>query len=99
MDNVRKLRPSRPDVDNPEWTQQDMDSARPASEVLPDLIGAKAAATLFGRSMERAPKETRRASRTVRLDPDVLTAYQKSGSGWEALINAVLRQHMPGSPK
>jgi len=31
----------------------------------------------------------------VRLDPDVLDAYRRQGSGWQARINEVLREHMP----
>lgn len=99
MNIARKLNPSRPDADNPEWTRTDMLKARPASEVLPGLIGANSAQELFRRGRGRPPKETRKVNQTLRLDPDVLAAYQGEGRGWQTLINAVLRQHMPGSPK
>ena len=32
---------------------------------------------------------------TLRLDADVLDAYRRSGPGWQAMINWVLREHMP----
>ena len=99
MSNIRKLNPSRPDADNPEWTPKDMAKARPAPEVLPRLIGAKATQELFRRGRGRPPKETRKVNQTIRLDPDVLAAYQQEGRGWQTLINAVLREHMPGHHK
>jgi uncharacterized protein (DUF4415 family) len=34
-------------------------------------------------------------NQTLRLDPDVLDAYRRQGPGWQAQMNAVLRQHMP----
>jgi len=49
MSNTRKPGPSRPDADNPEWTRKHMAKARPAAEVLPGLIGAKATEELFRR--------------------------------------------------
>ena len=95
MSNIRKPDPSRPDADNPEWTRNDMVNARPAAEVLPGLIGAKATEELFRRGRGRPPKATRKVNQTIRLDPEVLAAYQQEGRGWQTLINTVLREHMP----
>ena len=80
MSNTRKLNPSRPEADNPEWTREDMAKARPAAEVLPRLIGAKATEELFRRGRGRPPLETRKVNQTIRLDPDVLAAYQQGGA-------------------
>ena len=80
--------PSRPDADNPEWTRKDMAKARPAAEVLPGLIGAKATEELFRRGIGRPPKANRKVNQTIRLDPDVLAAYQQEGRGWQTLINS-----------
>ena len=38
----KRLNPELPDSDNPEWNEQDIARARPASEVLPELVGAQA---------------------------------------------------------
>ena len=95
MSNTRKPNLSRPNADNPEWTRKDMAKARPAAEVLPGLIGAKATEELFQRGRGRPPKETRKVNQTLRLDPDVIAAYRQEGRGWQTLINAVLREHMP----
>ncbi len=95
MSNIQKLSATRPDVDNPEWTPEDMAKARPAADVLPGLIGAKAADELLRRGKGRPPKEDRKVNQTIRLDPDVLEAFRNEGKGWQALINQVLRQNMP----
>ena len=79
MNSARKLNPSHPDTDNPEWTQQDMVNARPASEVLPGLIGTSAAQELFRRDRGRVPSKPRESNQTIRVDPDVLAAYQRQG--------------------
>jgi uncharacterized protein (DUF4415 family) len=99
MSHTRKPSPSRPDPDNPEWTRKDIAKARPAAEVLPGLIGAKATEELFRCGRGRPPKANRKVNQTIRLDPEVLAAYQQEGRGWQTLINTVLRKHMPGRRK
>ena len=99
MKKGKRLSPSRPDDENPEWTAEDFKKARPAAEVLPELIGEKAAQELLRRSRGRPPKEGKKVSTTVRLDPDVLEAFQQEGKGWQSRINQVLREHMPKRQK
>ena len=99
MSNTQKLSATRPDVDNPEWTPEDIAKARPAAEVLPGLIGAKAADELLRRGKGRPLKEDRKVNQTIRLDPDVLEAFRNEGKGWQSLINQVLRQNMPKHQK
>jgi uncharacterized protein (DUF4415 family) len=86
---------SRPGDDNPEWTKDDFARARPAAEVLPGFIGEKATQELMRRSRGRPKKADRKVNQTLRFDPDVLEAFRQEGSGWQARINEVLRQHMP----
>jgi uncharacterized protein (DUF4415 family) len=85
---------SRPDVENPEWTQEEIRQARPALEVIAEVFGTQAAETLR-RGRGRPQKPMRKVNQTLRLDPDVLAAYRQQGSGWQTRINEVLRQHMP----
>jgi uncharacterized protein (DUF4415 family) len=99
MSNTKKPDPERPDEDNPEWTREDMAKARPATEVLPGLIGAAATEELLRRSKGRPPKEHPKVNQTIRIDPDVLAAYRRQGKGWQTLINEVLRQNMPRHQK
>ena len=92
-------RASRPDDENPEWTKDDFAKARPAAEVLPEFIGKKATEELMRRGRGRPPKADKKVNQTLRLDPDVLEAFRQEGSGWQARINEVLREHMPRREK
>ena len=91
----KKPHPERIDRENPEWTAEDMKRARPAADVLPKYIGEKATQELLRRSRGRPPKEAKKVSTTLRLDPDVLEAFQQEGRGWQTRINEVLRENMP----
>ena len=99
MSNTKPFDPERSDKDNPEWTRADLAKARPASEVLPGLIGVKATDELLRRGKGRPPKEHRKVNQTIRIDPDVLEAYRQEGKGWQTHINEVLREHMPKHTK
>ncbi|PPQ31326.1 BrnA antitoxin family protein [Rhodopila globiformis] len=85
---------SKPDADNPEWSREDVAKARPALEVVTELFGPEAAETVR-RGRGRPAKADRKVNQTLRLDVDVLDAYRRSGPGWQALMNQVLRTHMP----
>lgn len=95
MTRNRNDQASHPDDDNPEWTKEDFANARPAPEVLPQFIGDAATQELMRRSRGRPQKPDRKVNQTLRLDPDVIEAFRQEGSGWQARINAVLREHMP----
>lgn len=99
MRNTLKRNPKLIDSENPEWTRQDIMAARPASEVLPLLIGTKATSELLSRGKGRPPKEVRKVNQTLRIDPDVLAAYRDPGKGWQTHINQVLRENMPRQHK
>ena len=96
---TKKPDAERIDEDNPEITREELRRARPASEVLPGLIGQKATDELMRRGRGRPHKEEKKVSTTVRLDPDVLEAFQQQGKGWQTRINQVLRQNMPKHEK
>lgn len=78
------------DPDNPEMTDEELASMRPASEVLPpeffaamdDLRRAR------GRPTMVAPKR----QVTLRLDDEVLKRFRDSGPGWQGRINRILRK-------
>jgi uncharacterized protein (DUF4415 family) len=88
-------RASRPDQENPEWTRDDIREARPALAVFSDVFGPKAA-EMLRRGRGRPVKADKKVNQTLRLDADLLDAYRQSGPGWQALMNQVLREHMPG---
>lgn len=67
--------PERIDDENPEWTAEDFKNARPAAEVLPELIGQKATDALMrGDSELRAEREEPfdwSGCPLVETDPDI----------------------------
>jgi len=40
----------------------------------------------------RPPSSSRKRAVSLRLDPDVLSHFRQSGSGWQSRINALLRK-------
>jgi uncharacterized protein (DUF4415 family) len=70
--------------DNPKWTKADFSKAKSFGEVFPEL-----ASTIQRRGKQKAP--TKKAI-SLRLDRDVLEAYQASGDGWQTRINNDLRK-------
>ena len=96
---AKKPKPRLIDDDNPEWTQDDIATARPAAEVLPQYIGQNATDELLHRGRGRPRKLERKVNQTLRIDPDVLEAYRQEGKGWQTHINTVLREHMPRREK
>ncbi|WP_301103410.1 BrnA antitoxin family protein [Propionivibrio sp.] len=83
--------PTLPDADNPEWTADDFAKAKPASEVLPKLFSAAMAAEMLrpkrGRPVSASPK----MHINLRLDADVVTAFQTTGRGWQTRLNTALK--------
>lgn len=99
MTRVSEEQASQPDEENPEWTAEDMRTARPAREVLPQYIGEEATLALMRGSRGRPPKPDKKVNQTLRLDADVVEAYRSQGYGWQTRMNQVLREHMPGRLK
>jgi uncharacterized protein (DUF4415 family) len=60
----------------------------------PDLStpqwAAKLAATPVRRGRPRVA--SRKVSRTIRLDADILAAFREKGEGWQTRVNAALRE-------
>lgn len=84
--------PEMIDEDNPEWTAEDVRSARPASEVLPPdlyagLIAMNRDAKLRGRPKAAVTKERI----TIRLSPEVVARFRASGDGWQTRVDAALK--------
>ena len=88
---AKRPNPELIDDDNPEWTGQDVDRARPASEVLPELFGAQAAKVML-KPRGRPPADVVKDRITIRLSPEVTAAFRASGYGWQTRIDAALKE-------
>ena len=86
----KRLNPELPDGDNPEWSQQEMASARPASDVLPELFGTQASKAML-KPRGRPHADVVKDRITIRLSPEVTAAFRASGNGWQTRIDAALK--------
>lgn len=76
--------------DNPEWTEEDFEHARPASEMLPELFGQEAAKQML-RPRGRPKAGVTKEHVNIRLDADVVEAFKSTGRGWQTRLNRALR--------
>ena len=92
---MSKPKPPADYDDNPEWTEEDFARAKAASEMLPPEV-LKA----FGKGKRGRPtgwsKPNAKKSITLRLDPEVIEGWRKSGPGWQSRMNAALREALAG---
>ncbi|MBJ3783741.1 BrnA antitoxin family protein [Devosia sediminis] len=77
---------SRTDKDNPEWTEDDFQRARPADEVLPPEVLAA-----FPRTRGRQAAATK-IPVSIRLSPEVVERFKAQGPGWQTRIDEILKK-------
>ena len=82
--------PTRPNAENPEWTEKDFRRARPALEVLPEEFVDAIRRYRGQRGPQKAPTKE---LISLRVDRDVAAAYRASGPGWQARANDALRAY------
>jgi uncharacterized protein (DUF4415 family) len=82
--------PSRPDVENPEWTKEDFRRARPALEVLPKEVVEAIRRYRGQRGPQKSPTKE---LISLRVDRDVVAAYRATGPGWQTRANEALRAY------
>ena len=89
MKQKRKNKPTDPE--NPEWGVAEFARARPATEVLPEIIGNEAASNLLKKS---GPSKSAKSKSLVslRLSPEVLDYFKATGRGWQTRIEKTLRK-------
>lgn len=82
---------------DPEWGPEEMDmsKARPAREVLPDLVARyeQEQAERRKRGPQKAPTKEHIS---LRLDSDLVEYFRNSGRGWQTRLNAMLRRSVFG---
>jgi len=81
---------SRPDAENPEWTEEDFRRARPALDMLPK----EAIEAIRRYRGQRGPqKSPTKELISLRVDRDVAAAYRATGPGWQTRANEALRAY------
>jgi uncharacterized protein (DUF4415 family) len=86
-----KPNPEIIDKENPEWTDEDFQNSRPASEILPEVMGKELAAHMLKPRGRPKVAETK-THVNLRLDADILEAFKATGPGWQTRINKALRE-------
>ena len=79
---------SRPDAENPEWTPEEVQKARPLMEVLPKET---AEAVRRHRGQRGPQKSPTKELISLRVDRDVVAAYRATGPGWQKRASEALR--------
>ena len=86
MTNRRKAytKKDREDVlDNPEWTEKDIATAKPFAVMFPEL----AASYRHTRGPQKSPTK---AAISLRLDRRIIEHFKSTGAGWQTRINDAL---------
>lgn len=87
----KRPNPEKTSRDNPEWTTAMLAKARPAREVLPQIFGARTAATMLKpRGRPKSPES--KVAISLRLAPDTLARWKATGPGWQTRMAKVLRE-------
>ena len=85
---------SRPDSENPEWSEKDIRDARPLMEVLPPETAAAVRRSRGQRGPQRSPTKE---LISLRVDRDVVAAYRATGTGWQTRANEALKAYVKKS--
>lgn len=87
----KQAKPEKTRSDNPEWTAAMIAEARPATEVLPKIFGARTAAKMLKpRGRPKSPEA--KVAISLRLSPDTLARWKATGPGWQTRMAKVLRE-------
>ena len=95
----RKPKPELIDDDAPELTEAWFAQARPAKEVLADLVGEATAEQMLKPKRGRPALQNPKAHVNIRLDADIVGAFKDSGAGWQTRINNALRDWLNSHPE
>ena len=95
----RKPNPELTDKENPEADEGWFDNARPAREVLSQLVGEISAQELLKPKRGRPPLPSTKRHINLRIDEDIIQAFQESGQGWQTRMNLALREWLSGQAK
>jgi len=83
-----------------ELTAEDFARARPATEVLPEILGPDVTAELLRRrpGQRGAQKAPRKKSVTLRYSPEVIAYFRATGRGWQSRMDEALKEWIKMHP-
>lgn len=87
----KKPNPERAGRDNPAWTKETFERARPAREVLPKLFGSATAEKML-RPRGRPKTGNARVAISLRLPPETLARWKATGPGWQTRMAEKLKR-------
>ncbi len=90
----RKPNPELMDQIAPEATDEWFARARPAKDVLPDLMGDAAAREMLKPKRGRPPSAAPKEHVNIRLDADIVQSFRRTGNGWQTRLNNALRESL-----
>ena len=82
----KKPNPELIDKENPEWTKKMLTEARPASEIVPEIVETQ--------RRGRPPKSDKKRQLTLRLSPEVIEYFKSSGPGWQTRMDEALKEYV-----
>lgn len=89
----KKPDPEMTDADNPAWTDAMFEQAIRVDD-LPTSLRDK-----IRRSPRGPQKAPRKISTTIRLSPEVVTAFRAAGDGWQTRIDQALKEWLKMHPQ
>ena len=88
----RKPNPELIDQTAPEATDVWFAKARPASDVLPGLLGDTVAREMLKSQRGLPPLMAPKERVNIRLDADIVQSFRRTGDGWQTRLNNALRE-------
>lgn len=86
------------DDENPEWTTEDFQTARPGRDVLNEIFTAQTAGEMLSKKKGRPIGSGNKESQNMRFDRDILEAFKSTGKGWQTRTNDALREWLKDHP-
>ncbi len=87
----RKPNPELIDEEAPETTDQWFAKARPAKDVLSNLLGVTAATEMLKPKRGCPRSDQPKMHVNIRLDADIIESFRSTGTGWQTRLNNALR--------
>lgn len=81
---------SRPDPENPAWSEKEIRDARPLMDMLPRETAAAVRRYRGQRGPQQRPTKE---LISLRVDRDVVAAYRATGTGWQTRANEALKAY------